>query len=590
MSHDVSLTSLLPSDLPRGSDLVAEGRREAESLEIVRSRYASERGVTSERDYKAQCRERGEFTTYINLGFKTWGETAAAINEINARGRELGFFLDHVTLIPDRRMGLPADMRDQALEETGLMMSSPADWVGTGQDIASQCMWADHNLSSPAACENTEAAIRSGICYIGNLAQNTYSYSLWPDDVSQFARTVKALGMISAKPGACVVENYIDDGFCGGFHDLATSLGWCLMNRYITAELVGVEESQSYGSTFTSPELKQAFGLALDEINTQRTPPAFVHGDTNSFDVDDDFDRNAALLTVDAYFSAVRELRHPSGAALHVTPVTEALRIPTIDDLVQSLIILTEACARARATEHLIAWQDIYATRDRILGGGRKVFARMMEGLKELGVDITDPLQILLATHRLGGAKLEELFGVGDPDPSYPRGFRPIVMSDTLRRLLDRRDRITEALAMNGKLPELRGARVVAASADIHEYGLFLIVDVLQRCGAEVVDLGTSVGATEVAEVAHETNANAVAVSTYNGMAFRLGEQLKRELSQREHPSPVFLGGRLIEDRDDGGAIDVRGDLARAGLHPCDSIEQMIEALPKLLSEEAPST
>src|SRR5207245_5565083 len=99
--------------------------------------------------------------------------------------------------------------------------------------------------------------------------------------------------------------------------------------------------------------------------------------DTNSIGVRDNFDRNATLVAVDAYFSALREVRQPTGAALHVTPVTEAVRIPTVDDLDQSLIIGQEAIARARATPGLVDWRPIERLRQQMLSGGRRAVAHM---------------------------------------------------------------------------------------------------------------------------------------------------------------------------------------------------------------------
>ena len=148
-------------------------------------------------------------TTYINLGYKTWEHTRAALEYVGARGRELGFSLDRVSLIPDRRMGLPPALREAAIEETGLMMRGQGDWSAAVQDVECPPIWNDHNLGSPAALLNSEAALRAGFDYIGNMAQQNYSYPLWEDDVTQMARTVEAMGMIAEKKR---------DGASGGLH------------------------------------------------------------------------------------------------------------------------------------------------------------------------------------------------------------------------------------------------------------------------------------------------------------------------------------------------------------------------------------
>ena len=582
----VELRELIPSDLPRGQDLVEAGRKRARKIPLGRSRYTEIHGVASDREYKERCREAKTITTYLNLGYKSWAETAAALNEIAARGEKLGFRLDRVSLIPDRRMGLPPDLRDKAFEETGIMMRSEADWQGAARDTPVQPIWNDHNLGSPAALVNTESALRAGFGYIGNLAQHNYGYPLWEDDAEQIARTVEAIGMIAEKSSdGVVLEAYIEDGFAASFHDLATSLGWCLFHRYIAEDLIGAPHSQSYGSTFSDPVLKQAFGLALDAINVHRVPPSFTHGDTNSFGPEDPFDRNAVVVMMDVFYTIARELRYPTGGAVHATPVSEAQRIPTVDELVQSLVIINEAERRARISGHLIDWRPILETRDQILDGGRRVFDKILSGLNELGVDIRDPLQLLLATRRLGGSKIEELFGAGEPDTSYPRGFRPVVPSDTLRRLMKRFEEEMSSVTMNDASPDLRGLRIITASGDIHEYGLFVVSQVLSRLGAKVINLGTNATSQAIVKVAVESDADVVALSTYNGMALSLGRQLQTLLRERGLRTALFMGGRLTEDLPGQPAADVRDQLEADGVAACQSSADMVRRLkPTLVS------
>ena len=557
----------------------------ARQFAVPLSRYARERDVRCSRAYKETCREQGVLTTYINLGYKTWEHTRAALEYVGARGRELGFSLDRVSLIPDRRMGLPPALREAAIEETGLMMRGQGDWSAAVQDVDVSPIWNDHNLGSPAALLNSEAALRAGFDYIGNMAQQNYSYPLWEDDVTQMARTVEAMGMIAEKKrDGVVLEAYIEDGDCAGFDDVASSLGWCMFHRYIVEELVGAAHSQSFGSTFADPLLKQAFGLALAHINVHRVPPSFTHGDTNSFDADGSFDRNAAIVFNDVYYTAARELRFPTGAALHATPVTEALRIPTEDELVQSLVIVSEAIRRARAGSELVDWRPVLQLRDRILSGGREFYQKMMSGLAALGVDTHDPLQLILATRRIGGAKLEELFGSGEPDSSYPRGFSPVVPSDTLRRLLASVDAVLADIRAAGA-PDLTGMRVLAASGDIHEYGLFVVTRVLRQLGATVIDLGTSLSVPDMAKAAAETAPDVVAVSTYNGMALSLGRQLLTELRQRGVGTAVFLGGRLNEDIEGEEAVDVRSRLEELGVHAPQTLPDMVSRVRGVVAE-----
>ena len=582
-SPDLDLQELVPADAPDGKTLVAEAKERASSIPTGRARYVEMHGVASDREYKERCREDGTITTYINLGYKTWEETRDAIDQIVAAGKKRNFRLDRVSLIPDRRMGLPPELREKAIAETGIMMYDESDWEGAAQDTPVMPVWNDHNVGSPAAVVNTEALLRAGFGYIGSLAQHQYGYPLWDDDVEQMARTVQAVAMIAQKkPEGFVLDAYVEDGFCASFHDLATSLGWCMFHRYVAEELIGAAHSQSYGSTFADPIRKQAHGLAMDAINVRRVPPSFTHGDTNSFGVEEDFDRNAVIVSTDVMYTIARELKHPTGGAVHATPVSEATRIPNVEELIESLVIANEAEQRARACPGIVDWAPIYEMRDRIVAGGKQVFDNLLEGLRAIGVDVTDPLQLQLATRRLGAETIERLFNAGETDSGYPRGFKPVEPTDTLVRLMKAKQEVMDNLESGGGLPDLRGLSVVAASNDIHEYGLFVLVESLGACGAKVVPLGTSVHSAEIAKVAVETAADAVAVSTYNGMALSLGRQLRDELRQRGIDPAIYLGGRLNEDLEEGEATDVRPMLRDEGMRPCDSVEEMARDLREL--------
>ncbi|MEZ5078023.1 MAG: hypothetical protein R2725_11350 [Solirubrobacterales bacterium] len=574
------LEHLIPAELADGRELVRGAKQRAASIPLGTSRYAEIHGVKSDREYKERCRADGTITTYINLGYKTWAETREALEEIVAAGERRNFRLDRVSLIPDRRMGLPPGLREEALAETGIMMYDEADWKGAARDTPVMPIWNDHNVGSPAATVNTEALLRAGFGYIGSLAQHQYGYPLWDDDAAQMERCVEAVAMIAQKRDAGVVlDSYVEDGFCASFHDLATFLGWCMFHRYVAEELIGAAHSQSFGSTFADPIRKQAHGLAMAAINANRVPPSFTHGDTNSFGMEDDFDRNAVIVATDVMYTVARELKHPTGGAVHATPVSEASRIPNVEELIESLVIANEAEQRARACPDIVDWGPIYAMRDRIVAGGKRVFSNLLRGLGEIGVDTRDPLQLLLATRRLGAETIEELFNAGEPDSGYPRGFAPVEPTDTLIRLLAAKDRVLAGLREAGGLPDLSGIRVVAASNDIHEYGLFVLVEALSACGASVTPLGTSVQSSEVAKASVEVAADAVAVSTYNGMALSLGRQLREELRKRGIDPRVYLGGRLNEDLEEGEATDVRPMLRDEGIGACDSVEEMVRGL-----------
>lgn len=574
---------VVPKDLPKSNDLVREGLAIADSIETGWAKYAKNRGVRNERYFKEQTIDSGETTYYINLGLKSWPETRDALAQVLDACKRLDVRADRVSLTADRRMGLPPERRATAIEETGIMFWTPEDWRGAAEDLDIMPILNDHAVGSPAGTHNAKAAIQAGFGYVGNLSQMNYGYPGNISDVDQMIDTVVAMGLIAGKKNdGVVLDSYIDDGFCATFHDAATSIGWCLLHRYIATELIGCAYAPSYGSTFADPVLKQGFGLALDAINISRVPPSLTHGDTNSLDPSFSLDRNAAIITSDIYFTIANQLAHPIGSSVHPTPLTEPHRIPTVEDIIQSLEIGREAERRARETMHLIDWQPVYAMRDKLVAAGHEVYRRMLDGLAQMGVDTTEAVQILVATKRLGPEQIERLFGVGEPDSSFPRGFAPVAATDTFKRATVNRQRVLDSIAAMNPLPDVRGLKVVAASGDIHEYGLYVLVSVLEELGCDVHNMGTSVNSDAIAAAAAESACDAIALSTYNGMALSISKELREEVARRGISPLIFVGGRLTEDLGAEKSVDVRPHIAKLDIAPCDTVEQMVHALSEV--------
>ena len=317
----------------------------------------------------------------------------------------------------------------------------------------------DHAVGSPASILNTAAAIEAGITYIGNLAQQSYGYPGWSNDVKQMANTVVAMGMLAEKKrDGVVLDSYIDDGYCASFHDAATSLGWCLFHHYVARDLIGVAHSPSYGSSFADPVLKAAFGLALDAVNVERVPPSLVHGDTNSLRPEDSPDRSAATVATDVFFTVARELTFPTGAAVHATPLSEPASNSRRRRTSSSR---SRSGTRPNGAHENRSTSSTGDRRKSSQSGSSSVVSACSSSCSRawcrLVLTARDPLQLAVATRRLGAARIEELYGVGEPDSAYPRGFVPVAETDTLRRLVRHSRDELEALAANGTPPDLRG-------------------------------------------------------------------------------------------------------------------------------------
>src|SRR5215212_5422780 len=246
---DVDLSALLPPDLPDGNEAVAEGKEMAKGVERARSLYCEEKGVASEREWRELARARGVPCSTMNIGLNTWADTRAALESIYESCLSRGVRPpDRFNLIAERRMGLPKDKRAEAPQETGPALWDDQDWWELTHTVPIQPEAADNMIGGPGSVENALDALRVGITHIGVLSQYSWRWPYWSDDVSQTVAVLQAAGALSAfrAEGVCF-DSYLEDGYPGVFHDYANYIGWAMLERYISEELIGAAYSCSWG-------------------------------------------------------------------------------------------------------------------------------------------------------------------------------------------------------------------------------------------------------------------------------------------------------------------------------------------------------
>ena len=580
---DIDIDALIPPDLPAGRDAVAEGKALAGSIEREPSLYLQEKGVGSEREWRERAREQGISCTCMNIGLATWAETRDALQRIHEDALSRGVQPpDRFNLIAERRMGLPKDLRASAPQETGPVLWSDQDWWELTHTVPIQPEAADNMIGGPGSVDNVVSALSVGITYVGVLSQYSWRWPYWDDEVAQLMAVLKAAGVLAAfRSEGVVFDSYLEDGYPGVFHDYANYVGWAMLERHISEELIGAAYSCSWGGLTQNPVIKSAVTLALDAVNRDRVPAGFLQGDTigNSRD----FDANMAVLCNDLLFSKLTDRRYKLGGAPLAVPVTEAERIPSWDEIATVQTISRKMEEYLPSVEPAIDWRMIEQLRDQLVEGGRHFFATALTTLAEMGIDTNDPAQLLVALKRLGAPMCEELFGFGEPDDSYLRGRQPVLETDLVRKTMEQRTHLLEKLEGQGRRDMLRGRSVVIASTDVHEFAKFLLTSTIDAVGGRVIDCGINRDPEDIVKVVVETNPSAVVVTTHNGVARSYAEKLVEELrSARMGEVPVFMGGVLNEDIDGSDIpVDVRADLARLGVKTPDSIDLLIDEIER---------
>ncbi|MBA3866340.1 MAG: cobalamin B12-binding domain-containing protein [Solirubrobacterales bacterium] len=578
---DVDLTALLPADLPDGREAVEEGRALAADLERGRSLFCATNGVGSEREWRERARAEGFSCSCMNIGLATWADTREAIGLIYEDALSRGVKPpDRFNLLAERRMGLPKAMRAEAPQETGPALWSDQDWFELANTAPIQPEAADNMIGGPGSLENATDALRVGITHIGVLSQYHWRWPYWDDDISQTMAVLKAAGLLSAfrADGVCF-DSYLEDGYPGVFHDYANYVGWSMIERYISEELIGAAYSCSWGGLTQNPVIKSAVTLALHEVNPDGVPAGFVQGDT--IGNTSDFDSNMAVVSSDVLFMKMVDRRYGLGGAPIAVPVTETERIPSWEE------VATVQTIGRRLEEYIplvspsIDWSHIEALRDELVAGGRRFFDAAIGGLSGAGIDVEDPGQLLIVLKRLGSNRCEELFGAGEPDEEFPRGRRPVLQTDLVKNTMVEREKLLEELSGRGQEEAIRGMKVLVTSTDVHEFAEFLLASALGAVGTEVIDFGVNRDPEDIVKAVIETDADAVVITTHNGVARSFGQRLVGELAVAEASEvPVFMGGVLNEDVDGSEIpIDVRADLNATGIETPGTIDRLVDAL-----------
>jgi methylmalonyl-CoA mutase cobalamin-binding subunit len=581
MTDHFDRDDLLPEGLPPGREIVNQGRALGKQMRIGKALYMRELGVGSEAEYKRRMKARGQIMFHAQYSATSWDETARGLQYIYEEVNNRGARIDRWGLSLDRVMGLPPEMRGSAPRETGLQFSSDEEWLQIGDVLPIPIHYGDHIVGTPASLSNLRLALETGGTTIGNLAHYfAYEYPGWTDQVVRTIDTVKALGAIAElKDKGVVIESNLNDGLGSIFHDITTMVGWALLEQYIIEDLIGAELVHVFGNVVTDVTLRLALLFAIDEIHGGES--AGPHINANSI-LTDDTDRNAAIVASTLVFDVVGQLVRPTGHAVQGLPLTETLRVPSPEEVVQVQVLANQIEKQARGLVDIVDFRPVERLKARLVQDGQVFRDRALAGLAQMQVDVRDPIEILLALRKIGGAKLEDLYGVGEPDAELTGGRTPVVPSNMFNHALVIGERIKKDLRSRNLSQRLKGTSVLLASTDVHEFGKLVVGIALKEAGVRLVDIGVSVDADEIVKAAYKRRVDAICVSTHNGMALAYAQDLIKELKRWEVEVPVFMGGRLNQDVEGALPRDVTADLEELRIIPCNDILHMLEDLKSI--------
>jgi len=571
---------LLEPRLMAGAQLMTQGRALARDWRLGTSAFMQATAASCEAEWKRQQMAQGKLMLHAHIGFRDVNRTIEAIKMIYEQCAKNEVPLARFGITLDWSMGYPEAMRAKASRGTGIVLSKAEDFARITNAAPVAAHFGDFMLGLPAALENTQAALAAGATSIGNLGQYfTFRLPYWDDDVATTQATVTALALIAAQEAEILVHSNLDDGFAGLFIDMACALGMVLIEKYIVEDLIGAPLSHCYGHHFSDPLSRAAFHAALVRISD--TPGTMVFGNTVSYQSTPA--GNYASLGSYLLADILAQLRWPSGHALNPVPVTENQRIPDIDEIIDAQTFAHRLSLHAPFYAPLFDWGQVEAMADRLVEGARHFAKAALAGMEERGVAVKDPAALMLAIRRMGPKRMEALFGPGEEQNGKRQ---PLIHAEWARELNEK------AQSWAGQQKPLASAkilRVCIGTTDVHEHGKYLLEQALAKLDLIAIDAGVAVDPEALIDKAVQSGADAIAISTYNGVALSYMQAVKVEMERQNLVLPVLIGGRLNEipkDSNSGLPMDVRSEIAALGAFPCADLDEMLAVLRENFSSD----
>ena len=573
LNDETLLRQAVSEPLPDFNTSRGRARELASGVDIGRSAFLDKYSVQSELEYKQQCMRDGRIMYHAHIGMNDVKATSTALAEIHRQLDEQGFRLDRAGFALDRRMGLPESMREQAAAETGPMLEQLEDWIALAQSAPIQPHLGDFMIGQPASVSNTMHALRIGCSTVGNLSQFfTFEAPGWEDTRTTSEQTCQAIMLLAEfRHQGAMLHSYLEDGYGALFRNCSSVAAWAMLEYYIVEELIGARLSHCIGGLTSDPVKRAGWVLALQQIHRGEHVGSMIYGDTISFGRE--FEKNRAVTAEYLQWDIMLQMYAPSGHAVLPLPVTEAIRIPSAEEIVEAQLFGRQVEASARRLYPHVDFSAAESFAQFVCRQGRVIFENSLTGLSELGVDTKNPLQLLYVLKKMGAQRFEDLFA-GGLEPAREILTDMYSMSQTV---------INEYRPMFAD-PELRNKvkarRIVVASTDVHQHAVGALSQLLSEAGAVVINLGAEQNPNDLVDAILEHDADVLMLSTHNGMALEYAKQLKHQLDQASVSVPVIIGGVLNQKVEQHALpVPVVDELVALGMRPAVGLPNLARLL-----------
>lgn len=532
-------------NLPDGYEVLQEGIEMGKQIPLGRSLFLEESGYETYAAYKKDYAEKGEVTWEILLGLANLDEQIEAIKEIYKYSQRTGLSIQTVQCIPSQLVTLPKEYRENAPKPTSYMIETTEDYLAHQAGVPLQILFEDQILSCPNSLETTMNSIRAGSARVGLISQFIWSQPGFTDDRQHMIDMIKSIGMVRSKRDDFVIcDTYLDDGFPGYAMDCVTYVGYALLEHYVVHELCGARYQVSWGGLLSEGKNRLAVGLAIHELLTTEEQPAlsYINGST-IMQWDHDIDANYGTSVQEMLLEGLADRHYKLQLTINPVSITEKITVPTLQELLNIFSAGQRAFERAEDWDDLMDWRPIEKIRDYLMVEGKKFFENTLQTLEAAGVNIKDPLEIMMTLKKLNPSKFEGTFHpYFSEDLAYVPKYPTVLGRDTLKM----QEEVIAQMKEEGT-PEgvLDGERIVVVSGDGHAYGLLLVDGVLSSFGAETVNGGVDIDPAVALDLADEEGISTIGISVHIGQSIDYAKQIAQLARQRGKEYCIFMGGKL---------------------------------------------
>ncbi|NBI64562.1 cobalamin B12-binding domain-containing protein [Clostridiales bacterium] len=576
----IYIKSLRPELDTTGEELLRKGREIGKGLVVGRSRFCQERGYDNHMQYRMEMAKKGETVFILVVGRATLEEQLEAFQIIYDFCKRLDIDVPIVQNIPSPNLALPKELRENATKTTSYMINCFEEWKAHVDAAPLEICFCDAVLSSPNSLETTVNSVKCGSTKIGEFSQFIWRHQGFTDEYKRMCDFITSLGIVSTKrDDYLMVETYLDDGMPGYFMDCVSYIAYALLEHYICEDLCHARYTVSFGGLLTTIESRMGTAIAIHKLlaRDDQCVISYINNSTN-LAWDHDIEANYGIHAKECLIEGLVERKYHMGMAIDPVAITEKVAVTNLQEQLDVFISGKRVMENLEEWEKLIDLEPLDKLSDEMARLGKQMFENILEGFQEAGINIKDPLELVVVLQNFNRSKIEGMFHPSTYHTDHTE-IKPLVPTAMGKQMIEMRDEIIADL-QDEYQHALDGHKVLLASGDTHTYGLLLVDGVLTKMGATVVNAGVEIDPITLLDLADEEGITNVGVSVHNGQALDYGRQLSALAKERNKRYHFFMGGKMntiLPGHSDPS--DVEDLLVEAGIHATNDLAQTIEGI-----------